>query len=118
MGAVLKVLNFDHLPNEAERPYLNVVFWCPGCKLTHPYRIVKPGRSEAEVRAIFPNGCWTWNGDLEKPTFTPSLLCNASYPQYRCHLFVTAGQIRYCDDCHHDLKGKTIDMVPIPDDEF
>jgi len=69
------------------------VFFCPGCGHDHPY-----------------DSRWKFNGDVDKPTFTPSLLCNADYPDSRCHLFVTEGKIIYQLDCHHDLKGTTVDM--------
>lgn len=77
-----------------------LTFWCPGCKREHPYSIPR----------------WQWNGDMEKPTFTPSLLCNKDDPQTRCHLFVREGRIEYCADCHHELAGKTIDLPDMPED--
>lgn len=55
---------------------------------------------------------WTFNGDLEKPTFRPSMLLNANLPgRKRNHFFVTDGKIQYLSDCEHDMKGMTIDMV-------
>jgi hypothetical protein len=56
---------------------------------------------------------WQFNGDLEKPTFTPSLLCNKDDPASRCHLFVTGGEIHYCGDSWHELRGKTVAMVEL-----
>jgi hypothetical protein len=88
------------LRDRGEGPIVVYVFYCPGCKEDHPYR-VKP-YSELPV--------WTFNGDLESPTFTPSLLCNGSDPASRCHLFVTDGKIQYCSDCHHELAGQTVEM--------
>lgn len=74
------------------------VFHCPGCKSSHPY----------EVGA--PNGTgWTWNGSMEKPTFSPSLLVWASRPEARCHLYMVDGQIRFQPDCYHELAGKTVE---------
>lgn len=85
------------------------LFFCPGCSEVHPYRI---GRAATEPE----RPVWTFNGDLEKPTFTPSLLCNKDDPKSRCHLYLTDGQIVYLGDCHHALAGQT---VPCPnwDDE-
>jgi hypothetical protein len=80
--------------------------------------------------------CWGWNGDVNKPTFTPSILCTgrrftkkgeAEYqawydagcskpaPQFDaadtvCHSYVTDGRIRFLDDCTHHLKGQTVDL--------
>lgn len=97
-------------------PYMTVAFWCPGCRTEHPYRVVAPGFTEADVRATHPNGCWAWNGSMEKPSFTPSLMCNPNRED-QCHLYVTDGKLLYCGDCHHDLRGQIMDMVPIPSDE-
>lgn len=79
-------------------------------------------------------GCaWSFNGDMEKPTFSPSInertgwfvdpsLKNdpkadqewLSENSYHCHFFVREGNIIFCGDCSHDLKGKT---MPLPDIE-
>lgn len=68
-------------------------FYCPGCKNYHMF-----------------DGRWQWNGDMDKPTFSPSLLCGHTVGR-RCHSFVRDGKIEFLDDCHHELAGQTIDMV-------
>lgn len=42
--------------------------WCPGCHMMHPFTIESDGK-------LNKGTTWQWNGDLEKPTFSPSLLC-------------------------------------------
>lgn len=59
---------------------------------------------------------WSFNGDVEKPTFSPSLmvngdLSNKSVP--RCHSFIRDGKWQYLNDCTHDMAGKTVDMVDV-----
>lgn len=76
------------------------VFFCPGCLHDHAYEVPR----------------WEWNGSLDKPTFTPSLMNNANYPESRCHLAVTDGVIHFYDDCHHDMKGKDIPMFDYDED--
>lgn len=83
--------------------------WCPGCKCLHPYRL------EAPKGSSWPT--WTWDGNVEKPSFKPSMLINKHHPQMRCHFHVTAGQIIYCSDCHHELSSMTIDLPEIPEEE-
>lgn len=77
---------------------------CPACKSTHHF-----------------DGRWTFNGDVEKPTFRPSMRVSCGpYPEYskragqndECHFYVTDGQIEYLADSNHDLTGQT---VPVPD---
>lgn len=87
-----------------------LVFWCPGCLGGHSFHI-KP-----------PEPTWQWDGNMESPTFNPSLLVrhhgneNAE-PRYRegqvCHLFVREGRIQYCTDSTHELAGQTVDMQPV-----
>ncbi|HET7657828.1 MAG TPA: DUF6527 family protein [Bacillales bacterium] len=69
------------------------LFFCPGCGENHYFKV--------------DSGGWTFNGDEENPTFSPSLL----YPtkKVRCHLFLKKGKIQYLSDCGHELAGKTID---------
>ena len=54
---------------------------------------------------------WTFNGNYDKPSFSPSMLVNAGEPDRRCHSFVTDGKIQYLDDCFHEFKGKTIEFL-------
>lgn len=72
------------------------LFWCPGCKEIHTY-----------------DASWAFNGDMQRPTFTPSLL-HPSKP-IRCHLFITNGEIQFCTDCGHELAGKTVPLPDLPD---
>ena len=59
-----------------------------------------------------------WNNNVIEPTFTPSLLVNASDPALFCHLFLTDGKIQFLGDCFHDLKNQTVDMVDISEPEI
>lgn len=104
-------------------------FYCPGCKTHHH---IQHGSD------IGPN--WGWNGSLERPTFSPSVLVSgtdftergrADYEAWRaaghpdrggkaferapmvCHSFVTDGRIQYLGDCTHELAGQTVDLPPL-----
>ncbi|USL85957.1 hypothetical protein [Enterobacter phage fGh-Ecl02] len=59
-----------------------------------------------------------WNNNVIEPTFTPSLLVNATDPALFCHLFPTDGKIQFLGDCFHDLKNQTVDMVDISEPEI
>ena len=77
------------------------VFHCPGCDCGHVFYTTGPIT-------------WEFNGNLESPSFTPSLLNTCeNHPdpkQRRCHLVMTEGKIHYCPDCSHDLVGQIIDL--------
>lgn len=99
-------------------PGRRVHFWCPACDKTHA------------IVFDTPTG-WTFNGDLEAPTITPSVKVTARQwseefsfhrPQHHvapggtiiCHSFVTDGRIQFLDDCTHGLAGQTVDLPPWP----
>lgn len=63
------------------------LFQCPGCDCLH-----------------YADERWQWNGSLDKPTFTPSIVVEG------CHSFVTDGKIRYLSDCTHQLAGREIEL--------
>lgn len=84
-----------------------VVIQCPGCQCWHPFAIAP---------SAHPRGLtWTFNNDLERPTFTPSLDCNRDDPKTRCHSIVTDGKIQFVPGCYHSLDGQTIDLPDIED---
>jgi len=84
------------------------------------------------VRTADPRGNnWGFNGDVDKPTFTPSLLVQGTVPltdeeaerimrgeklepkPLVCHSFIRDGQIQFLGDCTHALAGKTVDLPEI-----
>jgi hypothetical protein len=83
-----------------------LLFDCPGCGMWHG-PIVK--RSTPSQRPL-----WDWNGDLEKPTLSPSILVTWEYGEARekrvCHSFVRAGRIEFLGDCTHKCAGQTVDL--------
>jgi len=99
-------------------PGRSVHFWCPACDDAHGVVVDAPGS-------------WTWNNDLERPTFQPSVKVTGTQwerwfafhkPRHHvapgetvvCHSFVTDGQIQFLGDCTHDLAGQTVDLPPWP----
>lgn len=79
---------------------------CPGCDGYHLF---------------FMSGDMTWefNGNLEKPTFRPSLKNshdgNKYEPPFCCHLNLTDGVLQFHPDCTHANKGKFMDLPDYPE---
>lgn len=88
--------------------------WCPACD-----------------SAVMINDSWGWNGDGEKPTFTPSILVggiqwNEGDDFYKsshrvmpgepitCHSFLTDGVWHFLDDCTHEHAGQEMPAVDLP----
>lgn len=82
-----------------------LLFYCPGCDGAHPYHVGNP-----------TGPTWSWNGDGDKPTFTPSLRVLNHSGGTSCHLFLTDGMIHYCSDSPHELAGKTVPCPDFPED--
>lgn len=82
---------------------------CPACGFEHKF-CVDPegtGRHHTDV--------WKFNGDYDRPTFSPSMFANryGNEPHHpRCHSHVENGRWRFLKDCTHDMAGQTVDMVP------
>ena len=92
--------------------------WCPGCE--EPHSLPKS---------------WSFNGDLERPTFTPSfkhsgirrVFANGKWTgewlrdaagntvPYTCHYILSSGELQFCGDCTHALVGKTVPLPPLPE---
>lgn len=60
---------------------------------------------------------WSFNGDVNKPTFTPSFK-HSGYCEDKvihiCHYILTDGIINYCGDCTHSMAGKSIPLPELP----
>lgn len=122
--------------NNSDPKFLAYSFKCPGCKEYHSIRVQRGDNESPNVP------CWGFNGNLEKPTFTPSILdrqghyvdgnkdcwCNFKerFPDYDgelgmkchiCHSFVTDGKIMFLGDSTHELAGMTVDLFSEKDDE-
>lgn len=97
-----------------------ITFRCPGCGDNHTVPIPPHPRA------------WGFNGDLERPTLTPSLLVRSGhygeawkqgdpcwcgkdlgFSCYCCHSFVRDGRIEFLSDCTHALAGKTVDLLDV-----
>ena len=96
--------------------------WCPACDGLHMISLGAGG--------------WTFDGNTERPTITPSIKVGGAqwpedYPEFRkprhhvppgeqttCHSFIVEGHWQFLPDCTHELAGQTVPCVPIPDGLF
>lgn len=83
-----------HLSSKLRQCTANLlIHWCPGCKQVHGINMTK----------------WTFNGDVDCPTFSPSFNIVG-----QCHYFIQNGFLVYCGDCNHELNGKSIELPDFP----
>lgn len=92
--------------------------WCPACEEMHP----------------LPDS-WTFNGNLESPTFQPSFKhegfqkvkkngkwtgewvrdAKGSVVPFICHYILTAGILNFIVDSTHVLAGKSVPLPKLPE---
>lgn len=102
-----------------------LAYWCQGCKSLHSVRTGTNG--------------WGYNGNPEKPTFTPSVKVTSGHYSSRhkegdscwctynkenpgddnfvcvlCHTFITDGKVQFLSDCTHELAGQTLNLPELP----
>ncbi|MDR3635698.1 MAG: DUF6527 family protein [Isosphaeraceae bacterium] len=90
--------------NDVSSPKL-FFFWCPACQEPHPYWVDDPD----------PRKTWQFNGDFNRPTFTPSLRVFGDGHATACHLNLTDGKIYYHGDSPHALAGETVELPDYPE---
>jgi hypothetical protein len=74
------------------------LYWCEGCGYEHAFALKSEG------------GHHSFNGDLNNPTVSPSLVDNFSAGRM-CHSFINEGKIKYLGDCTHHLAIKTVELL-------
>jgi Family of unknown function (DUF6527) len=87
-----------------------VAHWCPACERHHHIWIGRPQD-------------WSFDGNLEAPTFSPSVKVTydgrdagqPGAPAACCHYFLHVGYLSFCADSTHKLAGKTVPLPDLPD---
>lgn len=93
----------QHIDNKAGQP--DFTFECPGCKVGHSVWI------DASKHRV----TWEYNGNIDSPTFSPSLLVRFPWngKEVICHSFIRDGKIQFLSDCTHELAGQTVEMYEV-----
>lgn len=81
---------------------------CPACGFGHLF-YTTPGPGGIDGKGKRP--VWSFDGDLENPTFAPSMLVRYGNRQI-CHSFVQSGFIIFLNDCTHTMAGKRVKLEP------
>ncbi len=99
---------FSPLIDERDPDQVRWMFFCPGCECGH-FVQTKQGKT--------PGPTWDWNGDVNKPTVSPSLLVQSGklnaeghYMPTVCHSFIKDGMIQFLGDCTHKLANQTVEL--------
>ena len=90
--------------------YQALMFVCPGCQDEDG----QGGLHMLPVNSADKQPSWSWDGNLEEPTISPSILTRGGRlgSEGVCHSFLRAGVFEFLGDCTHALAGQS---VPLPD---
>ena len=85
----------------------------PGEYLSH----ICPGCNENHLIPMWGDKPWDFNGDMEKPTLSPSLkhTFTRAGETRTCHYFIKDGNIEYCGDTQNHLAGQTVPLPALPE---
>ena len=75
------------------------VFTCPACKESHSFELPR----------------WSFDGNFDRPTFSPSLVTQKKAAKKVCHLYLQEGQITYLSDSTHGQGGKVFSLPDMED---
>lgn len=87
--------------------YDALVFVCPGCALDG-----STGLHMLPVNTTEHSPSWTWDGNLDAPTLSPSILTHRLAGP--CHSFLRSGVFEFLGDCTHALAGQNVPMGELP----
>ena len=82
---------------------------CPACGFEHSFNV------DLEGHGKHVNDTWSFNGDYDKPTFTPSMVSNQGQQKEHhpiCHSFVREGMWQFLGDSTHSMAGQRVPMIP------
>lgn len=96
--------------------YEALAFVCPGC-------VDASGGSGLHILPVnssTKSPSWTWDGNLDAPTLSPSILTHTKpyvdgRPTGVCHSFLRAGVFEFLHDCTHSLAGQHVPLPDLPD---
>ncbi len=95
--------------NDHGNVYQALAFMCPGCM-----EFQGSGLHLLPVNSTTKSPSWNWDGNLEKPTLSPSILTGRGSEKI-CHSFLEAGVFRFLSDCTHSLVNRLVEIPDLPD---
>ena len=110
-----------------EWEYQALAFWCPGCEHPGDDDQMQGGLHMLAVSGHAPGPRWDFDGNLEAPTLSPSILTRTEHSRRRvdgelrdvglfvCHSFLVAGVFQFLGDCTHPLANQHVPMPELPE---
>ena len=95
---------------DGEKRYSALMFVCPGCESRHD----GGGLHMLPVNTSETSPAWTWDGNLEAPTISPSIKTEG-HDGYVCHSFLKAGVFEFLSDCTHEYVNQQVHIPDLPD---
>ncbi len=93
-----------------ELEYNCLMFVCPGCIGV----LGGSGLHMIPVNTGVKEPSWEWDGDLFRPTLSPSILTGKTTDDV-CHSYLKDGMFEYLSDCTHALVNQKVRIPDLPD---
>ena len=84
---------------------------CPACGFEHNFNVDMNGHGKWNA----DSPVWEFNGDYDKPTFSPSMGANVGKHQEHhpvCHSYLTDGIWLFQGDSTHGMANQCVPMIP------
>lgn len=96
--------------------YQALMFVCPGCEAMKS-RGTGSGLHMLPVNTTEKSPSWTFDGNLERPTLSPSILTRYPIGEKTeiCHSFLRNGVFEFLNDCTHPLAGQKVEIPDLYD---
>lgn len=95
-----------------DRPGKQVYTWCPGCDWMHPWTVEAPAGPNGDK--LNSGITWTWDHNLVRPTFSPSLMIKTAVHLCKHTWTVCPSEEGgECDETSHRLGYKLLDGTAI-----
>ncbi len=104
----------EHLGEPNEFHYQALQFWCPGCEVIIDGER-RGGLHMLAVNTTVRSPSWSFDGNLEAPTLSPSILTRHGSDGMVCHSFLRAGVFEFLSDSTHQFAGQHVPMPDLPD---
>jgi hypothetical protein len=95
---------------DGDLTYDALMFCCPGC--------AEGGGSGLHMLPVNTDSAgkphWDWDGNLEAPTLSPSILTRFGDNQV-CHSYLRNGVFEYLGDSTHPMAGQQVPLPLLPD---
>lgn len=93
-----------------DKVQFKLLFVCPGCMEI----MGSNGLHFLTVNSPHIKPSWEYDGNVNEPTLSPSILTYGRTKDIRCHSFLRKGVFEFLNDSTHSMAGQQIELPELP----